>query len=94
VRPSPASFRRTARRGAASTRRSTRPRDDAEAQAEAEAVAQAIGLPLLVDGVRLSARASVGVARSLGEEGADALVAAADAVMYRTKTERRRVART
>ena len=69
----------------------TEPCDPASAAAEAEAVRNAIGVPLLVDGVRLSARASVGVARSGtdGIVGSDDLIAAADGSMYRVKAQRR-----
>jgi diguanylate cyclase (GGDEF)-like protein/PAS domain S-box-containing protein len=69
---------------------STGPRTDADAAAAADAVAEVIGTPLeLAGGLRLIARASVGVARSPQFVDADALIAAADALMYQAKTERR-----
>ena len=57
-------------------------------------IAAALGRPVDIGGLRLSARASIGAAHSPDFADADALVAAADAVMYRTKTERRAAART
>lgn len=56
----------------------------------------AIGVPLLVDGVRLAARASVGTARSDADSritSADTPIAAADDSMYRVKTPRRATGR-
>jgi hypothetical protein len=55
----------------------------------ADAAAKALGQPLQFARLHLTARASIGAARSTGITDADILVAAADAVMYRTKTERR-----
>jgi len=66
----------------------TAPRDDASAARAAEGITRAIGEPLEVDGVTLIARASVGVARTAPGTDADALVAAADQLMYREKTSR------
>jgi diguanylate cyclase (GGDEF)-like protein/PAS domain S-box-containing protein len=67
--------------------------DAATVAAAADAAAAALARPVIVDGVRLSARASIGAAHSPDAADADALVAAADAVMYRTKTERRAATR-
>jgi diguanylate cyclase (GGDEF)-like protein/PAS domain S-box-containing protein len=67
----------------------SRPDNDSEVAAIADATAKAVGQPLLFEGLHLTARASIGAARSAGVTDADILVAAADAVMYRTKTERR-----
>jgi diguanylate cyclase (GGDEF)-like protein/PAS domain S-box-containing protein len=72
----------------------TTPSDERSVAAAADAAAAALGRPVVIDGVRLSARASIGAAHSPDVADADALVAAADAVMYRTKTERRATART
>jgi diguanylate cyclase (GGDEF)-like protein len=71
----------------------TTPADAAAVAATADATAAALGKPLDFGGLRLSARASIGAARSPDFADADALVAAADSVMYRTKTERRAAAR-
>jgi diguanylate cyclase (GGDEF)-like protein/PAS domain S-box-containing protein len=62
--------------------------DDDAARKAAEALEQAIMEPVLLTGVRLSVRASIGIARSTPEMGGDALVAAADTAMYRAKTGR------
>jgi diguanylate cyclase (GGDEF)-like protein/PAS domain S-box-containing protein len=70
------------------------PQDAQQAARAADEVARAIGTPMTTDdGTRLVARASVGVARSSDFADADSLVAAADALMYQVKTERRAVAR-
>lgn len=71
----------------------TGPDNDSEVAAIADATAKAVGQPLLFAGLRLIARASIGAARSTGVTDADMLVAAADVVMYRTKTERRATSR-
>lgn len=71
----------------------TGPDNDSEVAAIADATAKAVGQPLLFAGLHLTARASIGAARSTGVTDADMLVAAADAVMYRTKTERRATSR-
>ena len=71
----------------------TRPDNDSEVAAIADATAKSVGQPLLFAGLHLTARASIGAARSTGVTDADILVAAADAVMYRTKTERRATSR-
>ena len=71
----------------------TRPDNDSEVAAIADATAKSVGQPLLFAGLHLTARASIGAARSTGVTDADMLVAAADAVMYRTKTERRATSR-
>ena len=69
----------------------TDPQGDAGATTAAEELRRAVAVPLLADGVRLSARASIGVARSgtAGAVGSDELIAAADGNMYRVKAERR-----
>ena len=71
----------------------TWPDNDCEVAAIADATAKAVGQPLFFAGLHLIARASIGAARSTGVTDADMLVAAADAVMYRTKTERRATSR-
>jgi len=71
----------------------TGPDNDSEVAAIADATAKAVGQPLSFAGLHLTARASIGAARSTGVTDADMLVAAADAVMYRTKTERRATSR-
>jgi diguanylate cyclase (GGDEF)-like protein/PAS domain S-box-containing protein len=71
----------------------TRPDNDSDVEAIADATAKSVGQPLLFAGLHLTARASIGAARSTGVTDADILVAAADAVMYRTKTERRATSR-
>ena len=71
----------------------TRPNNDSDVAAIADATAKSVGQPLLFAGLHLTARASIGAARSTGVTDADILVAAADAVMYRTKTERRATSR-
>ena len=71
----------------------TEPDNDSEVAAIADATAKAVGQPLLFAGLHLIARASIGAARSTGVTDADMLVAAADAVMYRTRTERRATSR-
>jgi diguanylate cyclase (GGDEF)-like protein len=62
--------------------------DDTAARRAAEALERAITEPVLLTGVRLSVRASIGIARSTPQVGGDALVAAADTAMYRAKTGR------
>jgi GGDEF domain-containing protein len=65
----------------------TRPDNDSEVAATADATAKAVGQLLLFARWHLTARASIGAARSTGITDADVLVAAADAVMYRTNAE-------
>ena len=71
----------------------TEPDNDSEVAAIADATAKSVGQPLLFAGLHLTVRASIGAARSTGVTDADMLVAAADAVMYRTRTERRATSR-
>jgi len=66
----------------------TAPRDDAAAARTADGLLRAVGEPLVIDGISLAARASVGVARAAPGTDADALVAAADQLMYRDKSSR------